>query len=237
MQTKAEVANMPKQELQRVIPLFWSGSKSVVSAFFQHDFIAFLDVRFCTKQHKNKIQEILIFMDIPYHLQKRSVLVVYASGVILETCRQVVFQENILLPFGKEEGCFQYAFTPSSFKDAWQSTDEEVAGRTAQDHFTVVPKYKGHCRWNTATACFGELKSLRVSRCVEGADEILLRVNGKADRRGRSAAHSKIGLVLFALFWLALVGLFDLVRWVGWGRVGWGGFGFGWFGLVWYGIV
>lgn len=85
-------------------PLFWSGSKSAVPTFFQHDFIAFLDVRSCTKQRKNRIQEIVISMDIPCHVQQRSALVLYASGVILETFQQAVSQENIILPFGKEQG-------------------------------------------------------------------------------------------------------------------------------------
>ena len=135
-QLKAETANMPKQELQRVIPLFWSGSKSVAPAFSQHSFIAFLDVRSCTKQHKSKIQEIFSSMDIPYDFQKRSVLVLYASGAILENFRQNVFQQHIILPFGKEEGCFQCAFSPSSLKDACQ-VDIQPIGNAQYEAYQV----------------------------------------------------------------------------------------------------
>ena len=51
---------------------------------------------------------------------RRSILAVYAAGVTLENFRQPVFQEHIILRFGKEEGCFQCVFSPSNLKDAWQ---------------------------------------------------------------------------------------------------------------------
>lgn len=128
---------MPKQELQRVMPLFCkSGSSSIVPGFFKHSSIALLDVRPCTKQHKSNIQEILMSMDIPYHFQERSVLVIYASGVILENFRQRVFQEHIILPFGKEEGCFQCAFSPSSLRDAWQ-VDIQPIGSTQYEAYQI----------------------------------------------------------------------------------------------------
>ena len=117
---KAKVLGMPKQELQRVIPLFWSMNSSIVPEFFKYSSIAFLDVRSCTKLDKCKIQAILIAMEMPYYFQTRSILAVYAAGVTLENFRQPVFQEHIILRFGKEEGCFQCVFYPSNLKDAWQ---------------------------------------------------------------------------------------------------------------------
>ena len=36
------------------------------------------------------------------------------------TFRQAIFHENIILPFGREEGCFQCNFAPNSLKDSWQ---------------------------------------------------------------------------------------------------------------------
>lgn len=51
---KIEVVGLEKQELQRIIPLFWSGSKCATPAFFQHECVAFLDVRHCVKKQTSK---------------------------------------------------------------------------------------------------------------------------------------------------------------------------------------
>ena len=137
---KTEVTGLGKQELQRMIPLFWSGSKCTMPAFFQHQYVAFLDVRHCIKKPhnklQNKIQEILISMDIPYHFQKRSILVLYASGILLETFRQAIFHENIILSFGREEGCFQCNFVPSSLQDSWQ-VELQTIGSTRYEAYQI----------------------------------------------------------------------------------------------------
>lgn len=58
-------------------------------------------------------------MSIPYYIQKRSIIVIYAEGAQLENFRLRVFQDQIILPFGKEEGSFQCSFTPGVSKDIW----------------------------------------------------------------------------------------------------------------------
>ena len=137
---KTEVTGLAKQELQRITPLVWSGSKCTVPVFFQHQYIAFLDVRRHTKQPhnqlQNKIQEMLISMDIPYHFQKRSILVLYASGILLETFRQASFHQNIIFPFGREEGCFQYNFAPNCLQDSWQ-IELETIGSTQYEAYQI----------------------------------------------------------------------------------------------------
>ena len=120
---RGETASLGKQELQRIIPLIWAGSRSIVSGFFQHQYVTFLDCRRYSKQPQNvalsKVQEILISMDMSYYFQKRSISVLYAAGATLEAFRQAIFHEDIILPFGREEGCFQCKFEPGQIQDSW----------------------------------------------------------------------------------------------------------------------
>lgn len=58
-------------------------------------------------------------MQIPYFIQKRSLIVLYAEGVQLENFRLRIFQEQITLAFGKEEGSLQCSFTPGALQDSW----------------------------------------------------------------------------------------------------------------------
>ena len=133
---KTEVSFLGRQELQRITPLVWSGSKCTVPRFFQHQYIAFLDFRRYTKQPQYT-QEVLISMDIPYHFQKRFILVLYASSILLETFRQAIFHEkNIILPFGREEGCFQCNFAPSRIQDSWQ-VELQTIGSTLYEAYQI----------------------------------------------------------------------------------------------------
>ena len=116
------VLALAHQDLQRVIPLFWSFQHQQVPNFFNFSSTAFLDIRSSTQDDRWRIQATLIDMSIPYYIQKRSILVIYAVGVQLENFRSRrlrIFQEQIILPFGKEEGSFQCTFTPSVSKDTW----------------------------------------------------------------------------------------------------------------------
>ena len=63
-------------------------------------------------------------------------MVLYASGVLLETFRQAIFHENIIPPFGREEGCFQCAFAPNSFQDAWQ-VELQTIGSTQYEAYQI----------------------------------------------------------------------------------------------------
>ena len=71
----------------------------------------FLDIRSCTQDERWQLQSILIDMNIPYYIQKRLLLVIYAEGAELENFRLCTFQEQIKIPFGKEEGSLQCSFT------------------------------------------------------------------------------------------------------------------------------
>ena len=152
---RTEVTGLGKQELQRIPPLVWSGSKCAVPVFFQHQYIAFLDFRRYTKQPhstiQNKIQDVLISMDIPYCFQKRSILVLYASGILLETFRQAIFHENIILPFGREEGCFQCNFAPNRLQDSWHvelqtiGSTQYATDNETNNPYIIVRAYEGQC--------------------------------------------------------------------------------------------
>ena len=60
----------------------------------------------------------------------------YASGVLLETFRQAIFHENIILPFGREEGCFQCSFAPSLIQDSWQ-VELQTIGSTQYEAYQI----------------------------------------------------------------------------------------------------
>ena len=137
---RSEISNLGKQELQRILPLIWSSGRNRLPNFFAHQNVAFLDFRGHAKQQdtkiQNRIQEILISMDIPCHFQKRSILVLYASGTLLETFRQVIFHENIILPFGKEEGCFQCSLMPNAQQNSWQ-VELQIIGSTKYEAYQI----------------------------------------------------------------------------------------------------
>lgn len=54
----------------------------------------------------------------------------------LKTFKAACLSEHIILPFGKEEGCFQCAFSPSSLKDAWQ-VDIQPIGSTQYEAYQI----------------------------------------------------------------------------------------------------
>lgn len=135
-----ETDGVDKQELQRIMPLIWVGSKSIVPSFFQHQYVTFLDCRRYSKQPQSlalcKVQEILISMDIHYHFQKRSILILYAAGATLEAFRQAIFHADIILPFGREEGCFQCKFEPGQIQDSWH-VELQTAGSTNYEAYQI----------------------------------------------------------------------------------------------------
>ena len=75
-------------------------------------------------------------MDIPYHFQKRSVLTLYASGTLLEAFRQALFYEDIVLPFGKEEGCLQCKVDSNVQPDSWQ-VELQIVGSTQYEAYQI----------------------------------------------------------------------------------------------------
>ena len=137
---RTEIGQLGKQELQRILPFIWLSGKNRLPNFFAHQNFAFLDFRKYAKQPdtkiQNRIQEILISMDIPYHFQKRSILILYASGMLLETFRQALFYEDIILPFGKEEGCFQCKFDSNAQPDSWQ-IELQIIGSTKYEAYQI----------------------------------------------------------------------------------------------------
>ena len=137
---KRQIDGLEKQELQIIIPLIWVGSKSIGSSFFQHRYVTFLDCRRYSKQPQSlafsKIQEILISMDIHYHFQKRSILVLYTAGATLEAFRQAIFHADIILPFGREEGCFQCKFEPGQSQDSWY-VELQTVGSTNYEAYQI----------------------------------------------------------------------------------------------------
>ena len=137
---RTEIGHPGKQELQRILPLIWFSGKNRLPNFFAHQNFAFLDFRKYAKQPdtkiQNRIQEILFSMDIPYHFQKRSILILYASGMLLETFRQALFYEDIILPFGKEEGCFQCKFDSNAQPDSWQ-IELQIIGSTKYEAYQI----------------------------------------------------------------------------------------------------
>ena len=135
-----EVCHLEKQELQRILPLFWISGKNRLPSFFAHQTFTLLDFRKYAKQPdtriQNIIQGILISMDIPYHFQKRSILILYASGTLLESFRQALFYEDIVLPFGKEEGCLQCKVDSNAQLDSWQ-VELQIVGSTKYEAYQI----------------------------------------------------------------------------------------------------
>ena len=134
------IGEFDKRELQRVMPLLWVGSQHAVPSFFLHQFVTLVDCRQHSKQPQSramcKIQEILLSMDIHYHFQKRSILVLYAAGATLEAFRQAIFHADIILPFGREEGCFQCKFEPGPIQDSWH-VELQTAGSTNYEAYQI----------------------------------------------------------------------------------------------------
>ena len=135
-----ETDDLDKRELQRVIPLIWVGSQHAVPSFFLHQFVTLVDCRRYSNQPQSfamsKIQEILLSMDIYYHFQRRSILVLYAAGSTLEAFRQAIFHADIILPFGREEGCFQCKFEPGPIQDSWH-VELQTAGSTNYEAYQI----------------------------------------------------------------------------------------------------
>ena len=132
--------DLDKRELQRVIPLIWAGSQHAVPSFFLHQFVTLVDCRRYSHQPQSvtisKIQEILLSMDIYYYFQRRYTLVLYAAGTTLEAFRQAIFHADIILPFGREEGCFQCKFEPGSIQDSWH-VQLQTAGSTNYEAYQI----------------------------------------------------------------------------------------------------
>ena len=114
-----EVTSLDQQDLQRVIPFFWNVQSREAPAFYDYDAVTFLDIRSCTQEERWRLQAILIDMEIPYYVQKRLLLVIYAEGIELENFRLRTFQEQIKIPFGKEEGSLQCSFVAGANNDIW----------------------------------------------------------------------------------------------------------------------
>ena len=135
-----EVCHLEKQELQRILPLIWISGKNRLPGFFAHQIFTLLDFRMYAKQPdtriQNIIQGILLSMDIPYHFQKRSILILYASGTLLESFRQALFYEDIVLPFGKEEGCLQCKVDSNAQLDSWQ-VELQIVGSTKYEAYQI----------------------------------------------------------------------------------------------------
>ena len=134
------VSQLGKQELQRILPFFWLSGPNCLPSFFAHHSFAFLDFRRLSKlpddKMQSRIQEILISMDITYHFQKRSILVLYTTGTLLEAFRQAIFHESIILPFGKEEGCFQCSVASNTHFNAWQ-IELQTIGSTKYEAYQI----------------------------------------------------------------------------------------------------
>ena len=78
----------------------------------------------------------LIDMDIPYYIQKRLLLVIYAEGIELENFRLRTFQEQIQIPFGKEEGSLQCSFVAGANDNYW-TVDFNTTGSDRHEAFQI----------------------------------------------------------------------------------------------------
>ena len=101
-----EIACSTQQDLQRVIPLFWNMRLGDAPTFYRFRTATFLDVRSCTQEERWQLQSILIDMNIPYYIQKRLLLVIYAKGAELENFRLRTFQEQIKIPLAKKKAVY-----------------------------------------------------------------------------------------------------------------------------------
>ena len=131
-----EVASSAQQDLQRVIPLFWNVRPSDAPTFYCFRTVTFLDIRSCTQEERWQLQSILIDMNIPYYIQKRLLLVIYAEGTELENFRLRTFQEQIKIPFGKEEGSLQCSFTAGTDENLW-TVDICTTGSDTHEAFQI----------------------------------------------------------------------------------------------------
>ena len=131
-----EVASSAQQDLQRVIPLFWNVRPSDAPTFYCFRTVTFLDIRSCTQEERWQLQSVLIDMNIPYYIQKRLLLVIYAEGTELENFRLRTFQEQIKIPFGKEEGSLQCSFTAGTDENLW-TVDICTTGSDTHEAFQI----------------------------------------------------------------------------------------------------
>ena len=131
-----DVASSAQQDLQRVIPLFWNVRPSDAPTFYCFRTVTFLDIRSCTQEERWQLQSILIDMNIPYYIQKRLLLVIYAEGTELENFRLRTFQEQIKIPFGKEEGSLQCSFTAGTDENLW-TVDICTTGSDTHEAFQI----------------------------------------------------------------------------------------------------
>ena len=98
-----EVTTLAQQDLQRVTPLFWNMRFGDAPTFYNYNAVTFFDIRSRTQEERWRLQAILIDMGIPYYIQKRLLLVIYAEGIELENFRLRTFQEQIKIPFGRKK--------------------------------------------------------------------------------------------------------------------------------------
>ena len=131
-----EIASSTQQDLQRVIPLFWNMRFGDAPTFYRFRTVTFLDIRSCTQEERWQLQSILIDMNIPYYIQKRLLLVIYAEGAELENFRLRTFQEQIKIPFGKEEGSLQCSFTAGINENCW-TVDISTTGSDTHEAFQI----------------------------------------------------------------------------------------------------
>ena len=131
-----EIASSTQQDLQRVIPLFWNMRFGDAPTFYRFRTVTFLDIRSCTQEERWQLQSILIDMNIPYYIQKRLLLVIYAEGAELENFRLRTFQEQIKVPFGKEEGSLQCSFTAGINENCW-TVDISTTGSDTHEAFQI----------------------------------------------------------------------------------------------------
>ena len=131
-----EIACSTQQDLQRAIPLFWNMRLGDAPIFYRFRTVTFLDIRSCTQEERWQLQSILIDMNIPYYIQKRLLLVIYAEGAELENFRLRTFQEQIKIPFGKEEGSLQCSFTAGISKNNW-TVDISTTGSDTHEAFQI----------------------------------------------------------------------------------------------------
>ena len=131
-----EVTSLAQQDLQRVIPLFWNMQFCEAPTFYDYNAVTFLDIRSCTQEERWRLQAILIDMDIPYYIQKRLLLVIYAERIELENFRLRTFQEQIKIPFGKEEGSLQCSFVAGANDNYW-TVDFNTTGSDRHEAFQI----------------------------------------------------------------------------------------------------
>ena len=131
-----EIASSSQHDLQRIIPFFCNMHLGDAPAFYRFRTVTFLDIRSCAQEERWQLQSILIDMNIPDHIQKRLLLVIYAEGAELENFRLRTFQEQIKLPFGKEEGSLQCSFTAGINESCW-TVDIGTTGSDTHEAFQI----------------------------------------------------------------------------------------------------